>query len=355
MNAAERKGNEKQAKTGQWIDRYVHDVIRHLPANQRSDIDLELHSLVEDLLQKRTDGREPDESDVLAVLQALGAPRKLADNYRGTPQYLIGPRFFDLYWLVLRIVMAAVAFGMILAMSIQLVVQPPDNVWQALGDVFDNIWQAVVGAFGMVTLIFALNERYNHAADAKLPNLDEDWKPADLPQITSTSLRIPHSEPIVSIIFTLILMVILNVNVDLIGAHFQANGAWVSIPFFSSVLRDNLRWINGVLLLGIILESVKLIVGSWSLGLAGLHFMLKIPGLILGVWLWSNPALLNPDFFARLGDIFEADLAGLSAMLPDNIRRVVLFLIIFGFIIDCIKPFVKSLRILFDKSGTIVS
>lgn len=349
MSGQERKDSEKQAKISQWIDRYVYDVIRHLPANQRSDIDQELHSLIEDLLQKRTGGREPDEADILAVLQELGAPRKLADNYRGTPQYLIGPRFYDLYWLVLRIVMAAVAFGMIVALSIQMVVQPPENVWQALGDVFNSIWQAVVGAFGMVTLIFALNERYNHAADAKLPNLDEDWKPADLPQITSTSLRIPRSEPIVSIIFTLILMVILNVNVDLIGAYFQENGAWVSIPFFSSVLRDNLLWINGVLLLGIVLESVKLIVGSWSLALAGLHFMLKIPGLILGVWLWSNPALLNPDFFARLSDIFKADMADVSVLLPDNIRRVILFLIIFGFIIDCIKPFVKSIRILLDK------
>lgn len=349
MNASEKTANEKQAKVSQWIDRYVHDVVRHLPTNQRSDIDQELRSLIDDLIQKRAGDREPDESDVLAVLQELGAPRRLADNYRGTPQYLIGPRFFDLYWLVLRIVMAAVAFGVIVAMSIQLVVQPPDNVWQAFGDVFGSIWQSVVGAFGMVTLIFALNERFNHAADAKLPNLDEDWKPADLPQITSTSLRIPRSEPIVSIVFTLILMVILNVNVDLIGAHFPMNGAWVSIPFFSSVLRDNLLWINGALLLGIILESVKLIAGSWSLALAGLHFLLKIPGLILGVWLWSNPALLNPDFFTRLSDLFDADMAGFQFMLPDNIRRVVLFLIIFGFIIDCIKPFVKSIRILVEK------
>jgi hypothetical protein len=349
MNASEKTNNEKQTKVSQWIDRYVHDVIRHLPANQRSDIDQELRGLIDDLLQKRTGGGEPVESDVLAVLKELGAPRRLAGNYRGTPQYLIGPRFIDLYWLVLRIVLAAVTFGVIVAMSIQLVVQPPENVWQAFGDVFGSIWQSAVGAFGMVTLIFALNERYNHAVDAKLPNLDEDWKPADLPQITSTSLRIPRSEPIVSIVFTLILMVILNVNVDLIGAYFQMNGTWVSIPFFSSVLRDNLIWINVVLLLGIILESVKLIAGSWSLALAGLHFLLKIPGLILGVWLWSNPALLNPDFFARLGDQFDTDMAGLQVMLPDNIRRVVLFLIIFGFILDCIKPFVKSIRILLDK------
>jgi len=42
-------------------------------------------------------------------------------------------------------------------------------------------------------------------------------------------------------------------------------------------------------------------------------------------------------------------MAGLQVMLPDNIRRVVLFLIIFGFILDCIKPFVKSIRILLEK------
>ena len=346
MNASEnQENNRKQDKVSQWIDRYVHDVTRHLPASQRSDIDQELHTLIDDLLLKQAAGRTAEEADVLAVLHELGAPRKLAGNYLDHPRYLIGPQYIELYWLVLRIVLVVVGLGMILALSIQLVIDPPASVWAGFGSVFADIWQALVGAFGMVTLIFALNEHINRGSAAKIPNLDANWKPSDLPQLSSASMHIPRSEPIVSIIFTLIFMVILNVNIDLIGAYFQQGDTWISIPFFSHVLRDNLLWINLVLLLGIVLESIKLIVGSWTLALAGLHFLLKIPGMLLGVWLWSNPALINPEFFPKLGEVFNTDLAVLTGNLPDNIRRVVLFLIIFGFILDSIKPFVKTFRV----------
>ena len=61
------------------IDRYVDEVGRHLPEKDRSDIEAEIRSMVEDMLEER--GHQPksaDDKSIAATLEDLGDPKLLA-------------------------------------------------------------------------------------------------------------------------------------------------------------------------------------------------------------------------------------------------------------------------------------
>ena len=63
------------------IERYVYAVVRQLPAKQRGDIELELKSLINDMLEERCGDVTPTERDVNVVLAELGKPSELAARY----------------------------------------------------------------------------------------------------------------------------------------------------------------------------------------------------------------------------------------------------------------------------------
>ena len=98
------------------IDRYVYAVTRRLPARLRNDIDKELHSLIEDMLEARCDGLMPEERDVRVVLTELGTPSELAAKYMPEGRdHLIGPAYYSNYKIVTGNVIASVDFGLIIS------------------------------------------------------------------------------------------------------------------------------------------------------------------------------------------------------------------------------------------------
>ncbi|MFP3360968.1 hypothetical protein R0K17_27025, partial [Planococcus sp. SIMBA_143] len=61
------------------------------------------------------------ENDVREVLVSLGDPAVLASNYQDRPMHLIGPRYYDLYISLLKIILpisAAITFIVLAASSI---------------------------------------------------------------------------------------------------------------------------------------------------------------------------------------------------------------------------------------------
>ncbi len=100
------------------VERYVYAVTRKLPEKQRKDIEQELRGLIEDMLADRTGEGSPGEADIETVLTELGDPALLADSFRMGKKHLIGPDNYNTYFFVVKIVLAAVAFGITLASEI---------------------------------------------------------------------------------------------------------------------------------------------------------------------------------------------------------------------------------------------
>ncbi len=93
------------------IDMYVHEVAKRLPEQNREDITLELRSTIEDMLPD-----DYNEGDVKSVLEKLGSPVSLANGYLDRPMHLIGPRYFDVYTTLLKMIIPIAAVIALISM-----------------------------------------------------------------------------------------------------------------------------------------------------------------------------------------------------------------------------------------------
>lgn len=87
-----------------WIDRYISQVIGYLPESEQAEVKQELYSNIMDMLPE-----EPTEAEAKEVLNSLGDPKKLAEEYRQSPNYLIGPEVYNDYLRTLKIILPVAA------------------------------------------------------------------------------------------------------------------------------------------------------------------------------------------------------------------------------------------------------
>src|SRR5271166_3247834 len=95
------------------IDRYLQSVKWMLPRKQQDDVIRELSDEILSQVEEKEAalGRPLTEDEQVALLKQLGHPMLLASRYR-KQRYLIDPTIFAIYWMVLRLVLVLVLFGM---------------------------------------------------------------------------------------------------------------------------------------------------------------------------------------------------------------------------------------------------
>ena len=167
------------------IDRYVYDITRRLPKNERAEVEMVLTADIYDMLA----GRQGEE-DIIAVLQELGAPAALAEKYRRTPRYLISPAVYGQYTRVLKLAvpLAGVTLalmGMILGAYNMAGGSPAVPAF--IGDIlFGAVLFGGSGVFIaalFITAGFIIAERAGYRPGAKA------WTPAKLPLIPIDDTR----------------------------------------------------------------------------------------------------------------------------------------------------------------------
>lgn len=290
-------------KAKELVDRYVYEVTRRLPEQQRADIDKELRGLIEDMLEERSVGDAVTVQVVEEVLLELGDPGKLSDQYRGYKRHLIGPELFPLYIKILNIVLFSVGIGMLVVSAIQTVIEPLTILEQFVQFIV-QVMSALVQAFAWVTLSFAIVEYSNRAAVKKLGQPSE-WKPSMLSPIPDSSVHIKKSDPIVSIIFTVLFAVIFVRSVELIGTFFNPiENGWKVVSFLDTeVFRSYLPFILGVLAIGLIKDLMKLIQGRWTYSIIAVQIVYNIAAIILAAFMFSDMQIWNPNFITELTEM----------------------------------------------------
>lgn len=274
------------------IDRYIYAVTRKLPAKLRTDIDKELHSLIEDMLEARCEGLLPEEHDVRVVLTELGTPSELAAKYMPEGRnHLIGPAYYSSYKMVVGIVLASVAFGLVLSGFISFFVDSHEALYITLFSWIGTLITGLIAAFGAVTLIFAVFERKNIALNLGVSDLDR------LPPVPEKKAAIPKCEPIVGIVFSVIFCVIFLAAPQIICAKFGPGQPF--IPVFNLDLVHQLWYIfAGFAILGIARESFKLYEGRYTKMLAIVTVVTDILSAALTAVLLSSQQILNSAFIA---------------------------------------------------------
>ena len=323
------------------IDRYVYDVAKRLSPSQCADIEKELRSLIDDMLADRIGQQKPTIEDIETVLIELGRPIELAARYKDEKRYLIGPVYYDIYMLVLKIVLIAVTGGLALSMVIGTIVTPPQNVWKTIGMFFASEFSALVQAFAWVTFVFVLIERF---ADKDMVKKEWKWKPSDLPPVPNEKATIKISEPIFGIIFGVIALIIVNVAPEIIAVY-SFGGVHTSIPVFNiDVWRGLLPLIDLIIGLGIAKEISKLIAGQYTLRLAAVITLINIIAMIMLAYVFLNPQIWNPDFCTSMHDIGFISSASNCERIFSQVPKYFVGLMVFGHVIGTIVTLVKGTR-----------
>jgi len=186
------------------VERYLHAVKFWLPRDKQDDIIAELRDDIRSEIEEKEAalGHPLDKGELEALLKRRGPPVVVAGGY--IPQrHLIGPVWFPIYWLVLRL---AVAFNAVpwLIVWLILVLNSPAyraaHPGMALYGTLSTLWTAVGIQFAVITTIFALLDRYQtHAFIA-------NWKPSQLRPVRKTRDRVPRAESTFGLVFSVIFL-----------------------------------------------------------------------------------------------------------------------------------------------------
>ncbi len=280
------------------INRYVYAVTQKLPEQQRAEIDKELRGLIEDMLEERTQGGRPSPQEVEAVLAELGNPSEMADRYRGSKRYLIGPGLFPGYISVLRIVWAAIGIALGVMFVIEAVMDPT-NLLDHFVDSLIAIIMGLTQGFAWVTVIFGVLE-YTGAQKTSGKKAEQAWKPSELPQLPDDRKRISASEPVASIVLSVLFVVLFSYSIELLGVWRFGGGERTVIPFFNpEVFNKFLPYIWVLLAVSVLKDIMKLNASRWTLRLVSMEIAVTVLYLILAFFMFSETAIWNADFMQQ--------------------------------------------------------
>ncbi len=284
------------------IDKYIAEVGKHLPRKNRSDIEAEIRSTLEDMLDERKQGDGPaDEAMVMALLKEYGSPREVADKYK-THQYLIGPRLFPIFEMVVKIVFAVVAGASLIGLAVGISktgFTGPEFV-STLTEWLGGLFTGLIGAFGNIVLVFAIIERTRAANE--LERDFKEWDPKELQKEPDPD-RIDMPDHIATIIFTTLGLVVLNLYPNLLVFGYFRNSDWVAFPILTDAFFRFLPWINVMGLLQIVFSGYMLSQREWTpvTRLAGIA--VDIASMVLSIVILRTPDIfgINPQSLAAAG------------------------------------------------------
>ncbi|MFB6468811.1 hypothetical protein ACE38V_18810 [Cytobacillus sp. Hz8] len=291
------------------IEIYIHEVTRRLPEKNREDIALELRSTIEDMLPD-----DYNEDAVKAVLEKLGNPVTLASRYRDQPMHLIGPRYFDVYIGLLKMILPiATVISLISVIAVYVTgFSGEDTVIKfstIIGKGIGSIFEVGIQTFFWLTIVFAILERSDLRKDNQpLTTRFTKWTPDDLKKIPNIPKKkaISKVEVFGSLMWTAIWATLyFNAN-HLVGIY---KGTVDGIKFVNPSLNQEVLlryWPIVLVVIGfeIALALYKFIKGQWTKRMAIFNAVLQLIGTIVFIVILRNSNLMTQDFITYMSDIF---------------------------------------------------
>jgi len=325
------------------LDRYVAEVGKHLPRNQRADIEAEIRSTLEDMLEERNQASLDDEAAVIALLKEYGEPRKVAESYIG-PRFLIGPRLYPTFELVLKIVLAVVLGAGLLGYGVSASVTDTfagPGFLSFLGQFWLGLFGGMISAFGNIVIVFAIIERVMPASKLE-KEIEDEWNPADLAKEPDPD-EVKMSETIATIIFTVAGLIIFNLYPNVIGIYFNTDGVWTFIPILSKAFFTYLPWINLLGVLQIVFSLYQLRQETWTLFARLARIVLEVCTISLAIAMLNGPSLidLSAEKFAGTSLVGAADV---FTKMMGFVPGLVLVIIIIVAIVEVIQSIYRLTR-----------
>lgn len=278
------------------IDRYVAEVGRYLPEKDRSDIEAEIRTMVDDMLEERGRSAAEDEKVVAETLEQIGDPKLLAARYAPPKRYLIGPEWYEGYLIVLRrVLFTALPIVAVVTFVLALSNSPLDFIG-ALGDAVARAFNIGTQILFWVTLVFVLLERSGEKPDDLPESGSRGWTVDQLPAMPRRR-QISVGESVMNIV--LLLFVLIWIVLPTALAYFQ--GETAPVPFLNPDLWNFwLPLLFVIIGLTLVHELFKLRIGNWTRPLMITNVILGLATIGYILALITTQDVINPAFAATL-------------------------------------------------------
>ena len=294
------------------VEIYIAEVVKRLPEKERDEVRNELWANIQDMLPEY-----PTEEEVNQVLNELGNPAKLANQYRQKPRYLISPEIYDDYIKTTKLLLPIVAgvlfaVGAILAIigvvgSEGLVLEggaTASNIASLIGSSIGSLLGgglnlAVQGALHVlfwVTLGFVIADRTNLAGE--ILGQEKVWTVASLPSaLPNDKFKIPISDTIADMVATTVfsgafvlsmfgaIPIVIQDN-HVMNQYNLFNADFIAIAIPLVIVAIALELIDG---------TIKLIRRNWTPFVCVSHLINNILGAAIVIFLITRPYILDGD------------------------------------------------------------
>lgn len=271
------------------VDRYVAEVGRHLPGEQRADIEAEIRSNLEDMIA------DSGEENTAAVLKTFGDPELLARKYSQKKNYLIGRHWYEVYVEVLRRVLSV-------ALPVSLTVwffikfaENSDNLNQVLIQSAGSTFNIGIHIWFWITAVFVFLEHSN-MTPAELGGGAREWSPDLLPQLPKPR-QISIGEGVTDVIMTLGGIGLVAFSTSLLRVE-DGSG---TIPFLNPNLWE--VWLPIFFMLAgltLIHDLFKVKIGNWTPALTITNILLGLASIGYLLALVFTQEIINPAFVSAL-------------------------------------------------------
>jgi hypothetical protein len=335
------------------IDKYIAEIGRYLPRKNRVDIEAEIRSTLEDMLEERRQAKggrnqsnEAEEMMVIDLLKEYGSPQAVASSYQTHQhQYLIGPRLFPIFTLVSRVVFTVLIVLSLIGLGTELFKAgfTSTGIFSSVGEWLTSTLSGLMTAFGYIVLVLMIIDRTTFGRNFEKET--EEWDPRELYSAPDPD-QIDPPDHIFTLIFTFLGLAILNLYPNLISIRFLNDNTWTSVPIFTETFFRFLPWINIMGLLQIGFNGYMLSQREWRTPVRILSIVMDIAQAILFVSILKTPGIfgITPEALTALGITESAeDLSRLVNSIPIIILAIVV-------VVTIIKVVQSSMRLFKDKS-----
>jgi len=269
-------------------DRYVHEVVRRIPADQRDDVADELRTTIADTVDAR-DAADPEAAE-RAVLTEMGDPIRLAAKYADRPLALIGPDLYPAYIRLLKLLLTTV-LPAVVAVLVVIEVLDTNDVGKAIGSAIGGILTVGGQMIAWLTVVFALIDRSRHR-ELAASEVDQ-WTPDTLPELRQTEKRDSGAALAVAWSALVIALIVWQHTAE----PYRAGNDRIEVldpALWSGWIWPILAGLAGVATLDMIRSTSR----SWTMTHAALYAVGQLVYALPLAWILWRQQFFNPAFLA---------------------------------------------------------
>lgn len=279
-------------------DRYVHEVVRRIPADQREDVANELRGTIADTVEAR-DPADPDGAE-RAVLTEMGDPIRLAARYAGRPLALIGPEFYPAY-IRLLVVLLSTVLPVVTALVVVLDVLDNNDIGSAIGAGIGTVLTVGGQMIAWLTVVFAALDRIRARGDVAIAT--DRWTPDSLPKHRPPDRKGVHA--CAALVWDVLLIGLI------VWQHtaqpYRAGGTGERLAVLDPALWSGWIW---PILLGLagsaLFELLRVVGRGWTVPLATGYAVAQAVFALPLAWILYQEKFFNPDFLALVNGAWTA-------------------------------------------------